>query len=89
LKSRITGDESWRQRQTQYTTQAPAPLQEHGATRDAGALGAGISGYRDHVLRRDVFAYTLSNKYPLAFASASSLDLALGTVNTVVLICSI
>jgi len=59
--------------------------------REAGALGMWVFLVTEIMFFGAMFfAYTLyRNKYPFAFASASNhLDLTLGTVNTVVLICS-
>jgi cytochrome c oxidase subunit 3 len=59
--------------------------------REAGALGMWVCLVTEIMFFGGMFfAYTLyRNRYPLAFASASNhLDLTLGTVNTVVLICS-
>src|SRR5258708_27828820 len=59
--------------------------------RDAGTLGMWVFLVTEIMFFGGMFfAYTLyRNKYPLAFASASNhLDLTLGMVNTIVLICS-
>src|SRR6266550_8424040 len=59
--------------------------------REAAALGMWVFLVTEIMFFGGMFfAYTLyRNKYPLAFASASNhLDLTLGAVNTVVLICS-
>ena len=59
--------------------------------REAGALGMWVFLVTEIMFFGGMFlAYTLyRGKYPDAFASASNhLDLTLGTVNTVVLICS-
>ena len=79
---------------TEHEVHHPA-LQHHfdnmEQQREASALGMWVFLVTEIMFFGGMFfAYTLyRNKYPLAFASASNhLDLTLGTVNTVVLICS-
>lgn len=79
---------------TEHEASHPA-LQHHFENmeqqREAGALGMWVFLVTEIMFFGGMFlAYTLyRNKFPAAFASASNhLDLTLGTVNTLVLICS-